>query len=192
MSINLTGNSNTQSTPASTSNQNDGSQAATARRHVLRPAVIATLVIYLSNLGIAAGIHFTLNKPIEPTEWNAYWLTVLIGYSGAVFGWLVGFMVSPYDTKEEKRLTRVASWISLLFSGYLLGKLEPSMLLLFGDGQLITQPLYGVRVLFFLINVVCTGITVYQYRLYGVGSPAVEAQQHNKSVDASGGSVSLN
>jgi hypothetical protein len=183
MSTNVIGNSNTQSTPASTPNQNDGSQAATAR-HVLKPAIIATLVIYLSNLGIAAGIHFTLNEATEPstgpTEWNAYWITVLIAYAGAVFGWLVGFMVSPYDKREEKRLTRVASWISLLFSGYLLGRLEPSAALLFSKGELITERLYGVRVLFFLINVVCTGITVYLYRLYGEGSPSVEAHSNSK------------
>jgi hypothetical protein len=179
MSTNVTGNSSAQSTPASTSNHNDEPQAATAR-HVLRPAIIATLVIYLSNLGIAAGIHFTLNEPTEPTGWNAYWITVLIAYAGAVFGWLAGFMVSPYDKKEEKRLTRVASWISLLFSGYLLGRLEPSAALLFSHGELIKERLYGVRVLFFLINVVCTGITVYLYRLYGEGSPSVEAHSNSK------------
>lgn len=179
MSTNVTGNSNTQSTPASTPNQNDGSQAATAR-HVLQPAIIATLVIYLSNLGIAAGIHFTFDGPNELAKWNAYWITVLIAYAGAVFGWLAGFMASPYDKTEEKRLTRVTSLISLLFSGYLLGKLEPSIRLLFDNGELITERYYGVRVLFFLINVVCTGITVYLYRLYGEGHPSVEAHSNSK------------
>lgn len=102
-------------------------------------------------------------------------------------------MISPYGAKEEKRLTRVASWISLLFSGYLLGRLEPSIQLIFSEGQLIKQHLYGVRVLFFLINVVCTGITVYLYRIYGAGRDAIEAQEeHNKLVDPNVGIGSPN
>lgn len=175
MSTNVTGNSNTQSTPASTSTQADG-YAATTARHVMKPAIIATLVTYLSMFGITAGIHYSL-KQLNTT----FWITVLIGYAGAVFGWLAGFMASPYDMKEEKRLTRVASWISLLTSGYLIGKLEPSITLLFSDGNLIKQPVYGVRLLAFLINLVCTGITVYLYRLYGGGSPSGEAHSDSEN-----------
>ena len=164
MSANVTSNPNAQSTPASTSNQVGGASAATAR-HVLKPAIIGTSVVYLSMFGLAAGIHLGMD------DWSGFFTTVMIGYAGAIFGWLAGFVASPYDTKEEKRLTRVSSFISLITSGYLIGKLEPSMSLIFGHGELITNPLYGVRLLNFLINLICTGITVYLYRLYGGGSP---------------------
>ena len=84
MLTNVTGNK--QSTPGSPSNQDRAAQIAAARQRVVKYAVIATLIIYLSNLGLAAGIHFTQNN--DPTEWNAYWLTVLIGYSGGILaGW---------------------------------------------------------------------------------------------------------
>ena len=164
MSTNVTGNSNPQSTLASTSNQEGGPSAAVTR-HVLRPALIGTYVTYLSMLVITAGVHFGLD------QWKTFGTTVMIGYAGAIFGWLAGFLASPYSTLEEKRLTRVTSWISLLASGYLVGKLEPSIKQIFDTGDLIAKPIYGVRLLNFLINLVCTGITVYQYRLYGKGSP---------------------
>src|SRR4051812_1562001 len=114
MSTNVTGNSNEESTPVSTSNQDAGSSAVISR-HVLRPAIIATSVTYLIMPAIMAGIHISL-KPSNTT----FWITILIGYAGAIFGWLAGLMASPYDPREEKRLTRVTSWISLLFSGYLI------------------------------------------------------------------------
>jgi hypothetical protein len=154
--------------PAPTPPQDSVSSVTTAG-HVLKPAIKATFITYLSMPLITAGVHLGIH------DWSGFGTTVMIGYSGAIFGWLAGFMASPYDTKEQKRLTRVASWISLLTSGYLIGKLEPSMHEVFSKGQLITSPLYGVRLLNFLINLTCTGITVYLYRLYGEGSPSREA-----------------
>lgn len=100
-------------------------------------------------------------------------------------GWQAGFLVSPYDTKEEKRLTRVSSFISLITSGYLIGKLEPSIALIFSRGELVTEPLYGFRLLNFLINLICTGITVYLYRLYGGGSPYDKSSPLGEATDAS-------
>ena len=166
----------TNHSPAPTANQDNGPSVTTAR-HVLRPAIIATFVTYLSMPLITAGIHFGIK------DWTGFGTTVMIGYSGAIFGWLAGFMASPYDTNEQKRLTRVASWISLLTSGYLIGKLEPSMQVVFDNGELITAPLYGVRLLNFLINLTCTGITVYLYRLYGEGSPSREAPSKSDQQD---------
>ena len=147
-----------------------GGPSETITRHVLKPAKTATVVTYVAMPLITAGIHLGIG------DWKGFGTTVMIGYAGAIFGWLAGFMASPYDTNEQKRLTRVASWISLLTSGYIIGKLDASMRLVFDGGQLITVPLYGVRLLNFLINLTCTGITVYLYRLYGEGSPSLEAR----------------
>ena len=168
MSTNIPDDSNKLSTPVPTSLE-DVERSAEIARHVLKPAINATAVTYVSLLGIMAAIHY--NRKEMNVE---FWITILIGYSGAIFGWLAGFMASPYDAREEKRLTRVASWIWLLFSGYLIGKLEPSITQLINDGSFIKVPLYGVRLLNFLGIFISTGITVYQYRLWGVGSPAVK------------------
>lgn len=166
MATNETHKPNAQPTPGMS--RQDGRPSVTTARHVLGPAIKATFVTYVSMLLITAGIHFSRD------DWKGFGTTVLIGYSGAIFGWLAGFMASPYDTNEQKRLTRVASWISLLTSGYIIGKLEPSMNAIFDGGELVKVPLYGVRLLNFLINLTCTGITVYLYRLYGEGSPSIE------------------
>lgn len=153
-------------TPAPTPRQDD--HAAAITQHVLRPAKIATLVTYASMFVITGGIHLSMRK-VD----TSFWITVLIGYAGAIFGWLAGFVASPYDSTEEKRLTRVTAFVSLITSGYLIGKLEPSITPIFN--QLISEKLYGIRLLNFLINLICTGITVYLYRLYGVGSPYEKA-----------------
>jgi hypothetical protein len=178
MATDETNTSNAESTPPSQLTEDFGPSVTTAR-HVLKPAIIATFVTYISMPVITAGVHLGIGS------WKGFGTTVMIGYSGAIFGWLAGFMASPYDTNEQKRLTRVASWISLLTSGYIIGKLEPSMSEVFDDGQLIKVPLYGVRLLNFLINLTCTGITVYLYRLYGEGSPSREAHSESDQQELS-------
>jgi hypothetical protein len=130
---------------------------------VMKPAFWATIVTYVSMFGITAAIHWNLD------EFSAFWITVLIGFSGAIFGWLAGFLAAPYDEAEGRRLTQIASLLSLLMSGYLLGKLEHSISEVFTN--LLNHPLYGVRLLNFSINFVATAITVYLYRLYGGGRP---------------------
>jgi hypothetical protein len=95
-----------------------------------------------------------------------------VGYGGAVFGWLAG---TPFDKKDQERFSRITSALSLVVSGFLLAKLEPSVAAVFGDGRLLDYPLYGVRLLNIAINFVATAITVYLDRLDGSGHLAGQA-----------------
>jgi hypothetical protein len=133
---------------------------------IVKPAATATFVTYASVFVITAGIHASIH------QCDKFCTSVLIGYAGGIFGWLGGFLASPYDKIEEKRISRISAQVSLVISGYFLAKLEPSVSRIFEQGNVVNDPLYGVRVLSFLINMICTAITVYLYRLYGDGGPA--------------------
>jgi MFS family permease len=116
----------------------------------------------------AAWVHHT------PTQ---YAITVIVGTFGVVVGWLIGFLASPYSELEEKRFSKYAATISAFLSGYALSKLEPTLNFIIANGNLVTKPLYGIRVLAFFICAIAAAITMYVFRLYThVGEPARHRQ----------------
>lgn len=78
----------------------------------------------------------------------------------------MGFLVSPYNDKEGEKFAKVASLISVFLSGHLLSQLESSVKFIFQDAKLITNTLYGVRLLVFAICMMSTPMMTYIYRLY--------------------------
>jgi hypothetical protein len=97
-------------------------------RPVMRPAIWATGITSASMFLITAAIHYQLG------EWGSFSITMLIGYGGAVFGWLAGTLFTPFDKKDQERFSRITSALSLFVSGFLLAKLEPSVAAVFGEG----------------------------------------------------------
>lgn len=95
-------------------------------------------------------------------------LTFLIGLSGVALGWLVGFLASPYSEVEERRFSKYAAAVAAFVSGYLLGKLEPTVNAILKDDNLIVNPVHGARVLLFVIAAIAAAITMYVFRLYTV------------------------
>jgi len=154
-------------------------------RHIVVPAFRATLITYCSMFLITFAIH------CEGAVHGSFPITVLVGFSGAVFGWLAGFLVSPYDPADQSRLNRISSLLSVFASGFLLAKVESSITTVSSD--LLKEPLYGVRILNFVCNFVTTAVSVYLYRLYGVGSPTQKDQtrEPEKKVVSDSGSELL-
>ncbi|MEO1402709.1 MAG: hypothetical protein AAFV72_15875 [Cyanobacteria bacterium J06635_1] len=49
-------------------------------------------------------------------------------------------------------------------TGFLFAKMEPSFTPIFANGRLINEPIYGVRVLVFIICFVVAAINMYVFR----------------------------
>ena len=90
--------------------------------------------------------------------------TILVGTAGWAAGWLVGFLVSPSTSQEIKKFSQAASTIAAFVLGYALAKLEPSLTPLFADGRLINEPIYGIRLMIFMICFAIAAINMYVYR----------------------------
>lgn len=90
--------------------------------------------------------------------------TVLIGTAGWATGWLVGFLVSPSTSQEIKRFSQATLTITAFLAGFAVAKLEPSLTPLFADGNLINEPIYGIRLMIFMICFAIAAINMYVYR----------------------------
>ena len=121
----------------------------------------ASLLIGLIVFGVVLWIARTVHQELDD---NGFAQTVLIGTGGWASGWLVGFLVSPSTNQEIKKFSQAASTIGAFVGGFMLAKLEPSLTPLFENGRLINQPIYGIRLLIFMICFAIAAINMYVYR----------------------------
>jgi hypothetical protein len=112
---------------------------------------------------VAGAAAFVADPQGDPRQFA---MTVLVGALGVAVGWLIGLLASPYGADEEKRFSRYAATVSAFLSGYALSKIEPTLTFILADGKLVTQQLYGVRVMVFLICLIAASITMYVFRIY--------------------------
>jgi uncharacterized membrane protein YeaQ/YmgE (transglycosylase-associated protein family) len=108
-------------------------------------------------LWIARSVHQELKDP-------GFSQSVLIGIGGWAIGWLVGFLISPSTSQEIKKFSQSTSVISAFLGGFALAKLEPSLTPLLENGKLVNQPIYGIRLLIFIICFAIAAINMYIYR----------------------------
>ncbi len=120
-------------------------------------SLLIGFVVFGVVLWIARTVHQELND-------NGFAQTVLIGTGGWATGWLVGFLVSPSTNQEIKKFSQAASTIGAFIGGFVLAKLEPSLTPLFENGRLINEPIYGIRLLIFMICFAIAAINMYVYR----------------------------
>ena len=121
----------------------------------------ATLLIGFVVFGVVLWIARTVHQELDDAGFAQ---TVLIGTAGWAAGWLVGFLVSPSTSQEIKRFSQAASTISAFLAGFALAKLEPSLTPLFANGRLINEPIYGIRLMIFMICFAIAAINMYVYR----------------------------
>ena len=121
----------------------------------------ASLLIGFVVFGVVLWIARTVHQELDDTGFAQ---TVLIGIGGWALGWLVGFLVSPSTSQEIKKFSQATSTIGAFIIGFALAKLEPSLTPLFEDGRLINEPIYGVRLLIFMICFAIAAINMYVYR----------------------------
>ncbi len=121
----------------------------------------ASLLIGFIVFGVVLWIARTVHQELRD---EGFAQTVLVGTAGWATGWLVGFLVSPSTSQEIKKFSQAASTISAFVSGFALAKLEPSLTPLFEDGRLINEPIYGIRLMIFMICFAIAAINMYVYR----------------------------
>ena len=120
----------------------------------LGPVVLLTLVF------VARVIHGAFLS-------EAFAISLLIGTAGVAIGWLIGFLTSPYTRKEEKKFTTYSSGLVGLVSGYLFSKvIDPGLTMLFKDGGVLENTIYGVNFLIFMIAAIVSTIGGYSFRAY--------------------------
>ncbi len=113
----------------------------------------------LGILGWLAYLAHGLELPGAP-------MTYLVEFVGWTLGCLAGFLASPGDPNETERFSKVGTAIGFFVSGYLLSKLEPSLRIIFENGVLITNSLYGIRLAVFVAAFICGAVQMYVYRYY--------------------------
>ena len=121
----------------------------------------ASLLIGFFVFGVVLWIARTVHQELEDTGFAQ---TVLISVAGWATGWLVGFLISPSTSQEIKRFSQASSVITAFVLGFALAKLEPSLTPLFENGRLINEPIYGIRLLIFMICFAIAAINMYVYR----------------------------
>ncbi len=121
----------------------------------------ASLLIGFMVFGIVLWIAHTVHLELKD---KGFAQTVLIGTAGWAMGWLVGFLIAPSTGQEIKKFSQSASTIGAFLLGFALAKLEPSLTPLFADGRLINQPIYGIRLMIFMICFAIAAINMYIYR----------------------------
>jgi uncharacterized membrane protein YeaQ/YmgE (transglycosylase-associated protein family) len=121
----------------------------------------ASLLIGFMVFGIVLWIAHTVHQELKDAGFAQ---TVLIGTAGWATGWLVGFLISPSTSQEIKKFSQATSTIGAFLTGFALAKLEPSLTPLFADGRLINQPIYGIRLMIFMICFAIAAINMYVYR----------------------------
>ena len=122
---------------------------------------LASLLVGFLVFGVVLWIARTVHQELNDVGFAQ---TMLIGVGGWALGWLVGFLISPSTSQEIKKFSQAASTISAFVCGFALAKLEPSLTPLFENGRLINEPIYGIRLLIFMICFAIAAINMYVYR----------------------------
>ena len=121
----------------------------------------ASLLVSFVVFGVVLWVARTVHEELQDVGFAQ---TVLIAAGGWAAGWLVGFLVSPSTSHEIKKFSQATSTIAAFLAGFALAKLEPSLTPLFEDGRLINEPIYGIRLLIFMICFAIAAINMYVYR----------------------------
>ncbi|TCB58221.1 hypothetical protein [Acinetobacter terrae] len=98
----------------------------------------------------------------EILEQNINILIVLFGLS---FGWLIGIIVSPYNSNESIIFTQYTKAFTAFFSGYTIGKLDQITDEVFSP-EFIFDPTNGFRLLIFISSFIISMIITFVFRQY--------------------------
>lgn len=100
-------------------------------------------------------------------------ITLIIFVLGAVIGWFIAIVISPYTDSEKDRFIRIGQTISAFISGYLLSKLDKPINAYIDaftskigkeEFEIVLIDLHIVRLIGFVISVIVSTIVVYVFR----------------------------
>lgn len=84
---------------------------------------------------------------------------------GLSAGWVCGIFVSPYSEAEESRFSALSKAVAALGAGYLVGKLDRLIEMLFDPG-LVLESVHGFRLLAGLSGFAVAVVITFVYRQY--------------------------
>lgn len=97
--------------------------------------------------------------------------TFLVGIAGALSGWVMGVITTPYDETDSSKIDKFTKLLGTFLSGYILAKLDKVFenLLSIKNFDATTSGVNGVRILFFLCYFFLFWVVVFVYRSYSKG-----------------------
>jgi hypothetical protein len=126
----------------------------------LKYALIYTHVVYL--IMAILGVLFSENAA-------EFALSFLVGVAGGAVGSLLGTLASPYSHGEKTAFSEYMKAIATFLGGFMLSKLDKLLVMVADPKNLTDHPVYGARVLVFVIVLVTSAITIYIFRMYYEG-----------------------
>jgi len=84
---------------------------------------------------------------------------------GFSVGWVIGILISPYDTEESKRFSIYSKAVGVFASGYLVGKIDKLIEHVF-DPTFVLDSVRGFRIIAFLSAVIVAMLVTFIYRWY--------------------------
>jgi len=118
-------------------------------------------------VAVAAAIFlFTLVEKIESNPEDSP-TTYLICIFGAILGWFVAILVSPYGKNDGDKLDKFSKIVGAFLSGYILSKLD-NLFEVIMDPKNMLETLYGQRILLFVCFFIVMWIVVFSFRVYAI------------------------
>lgn len=99
-------------------------------------------LVVLANAALIALLCWS-GYMVGDKDQKAFALTLLFAATGAILGWLLGFLASPYTTEESKRFSDLARVAWAFVGGFVLSKLDPLLTRLTTGEALLVSPLVG-------------------------------------------------
>ena len=84
---------------------------------------------------------------------------------GFSVGWVIGILISPYDTEESKQFSLLTKAVGVFASGYLLGKIDKFVERLF-DPDFVFNSIHWFRIIAFITTAIVAMLVTFIYRWY--------------------------
>jgi D-alanyl-lipoteichoic acid acyltransferase DltB (MBOAT superfamily) len=92
-------------------------------------------------------------------------LSLSIIVLGISIGWVIGIIISPYDTSESKQFSIFAKTLATFISGYLIGKIDKFIEEIFKPSFLFDS-VNGFRMIAFVSVLLISMLITFIYRTY--------------------------
>ena len=110
--------------------------------------------------GTMVVLSFCIGENMTVVVLNLAVLT--LGFS---VGWVIGILISPYDTEESKRFSVLTKAVGVFASGYLVGKIDKLVERLFNP-DFVLDSIHGFRIIAFLTAAIVAMLVTFIYRWY--------------------------
>jgi hypothetical protein len=84
---------------------------------------------------------------------------------GFSVGWIIGILISPYDTEESKRFSVFTKAVGVFASGYLVGKIDKLVERILNP-DFVLDSIHGFRIIAFLSATIVAMLVTFIYRWY--------------------------